>query len=133
WSFYIEESTERDKAMLEGWNDSLDVLLILAGLFSAVLTAFLVQSYPMLQPDPQDTTVALLARVVERLDSFSNNTLKSGVSSVGSAGASPLSPTFEVSGCAWWINLVWFSSLMCSLSAAFIAMLAKQWLHAYTM
>ncbi|KIJ32394.1 hypothetical protein M422DRAFT_107013, partial [Sphaerobolus stellatus SS14] len=31
------------------------------------------------------------------------------------------------------INLTWFLALVCSLSAAFVAMLAKQWLHAYTM
>jgi Family of unknown function (DUF6535) len=29
WSMYAKESTEYDKAMLKGWNDALDVLLIM--------------------------------------------------------------------------------------------------------
>lgn len=39
--------------------------------------------------------------------------------------------TFSAPGLARWINGLWFSSLALSLSAALVAMLAKEWLTAY--
>ena len=48
--------------------------------------------------------------------------------------SSPLLATsFKPSNYIWWLNVIWLSGLICSLSAAFIAMLAKQWLQAYTL
>ncbi|KZV79385.1 hypothetical protein EXIGLDRAFT_757013 [Exidia glandulosa HHB12029] len=51
WTVYRDEAAIRDEAMLDGWNKTLDILLIFAGLFSAVATAFIVESYKLLQPD----------------------------------------------------------------------------------
>ncbi|KAF8532011.1 hypothetical protein JB92DRAFT_2587356, partial [Gautieria morchelliformis] len=132
WSMYAKESMEYDKAMLKSWNDSLDVLLIMAGLFSAVLTAFIVDSYKMLSPDPQTTTTTLLLHITQQLDTLlpTNNSI---VDSLSGVSLSSLITPFQPSSYIWWINAIWFSSLMCSLSAAFFAMLAKQWLQAYTL
>ena len=85
----------------------------------------------MLQPNPQDETAALLAQVVQLLDTMisANNS----VTNSGSPGVLSSSDPFHPSPYVWWLNAIWFSSLMCSLSAAFTAMLAKQWLQAYTL
>ncbi|KAJ7222981.1 hypothetical protein B0H12DRAFT_291870 [Mycena haematopus] len=47
----------------ESWRSDMDGLLIFAGLFSAILTAFLIESYKTLSPDSGDTTVLLLAQI----------------------------------------------------------------------
>lgn len=99
-----------------------------AGLFSAVLTAFNVQSYQLLQSASTDTTNALLQRISAQLDSFSvsasfvNSTRQS--TSLDSA-----QPPFRPPASAVWLNALWFSSLVCSLAAASIALMVKQWLH----
>ncbi|EIW53860.1 uncharacterized protein TRAVEDRAFT_87322, partial [Trametes versicolor FP-101664 SS1] len=42
--------------MVERWNKEIDTYLVLAGLFSAILTAFNVQSYLLLQPSASDAS-----------------------------------------------------------------------------
>ena len=63
-----------------------------AGLFSAVLTAFLVQSYPTISPDP---SVALMGQVAVQTSSYiiSNsfiNATTTQIPSADDAGASAL-------------------------------------------
>jgi Family of unknown function (DUF6535) len=103
-----------------------------AGLFSAVLTAFIIDSYKMLQPDSQKTTATLLLHLMQQLDTLlrTNNT---AIDTLSANSLSSLLTPFQPPPCVWWINAIWFSSLMCSLSAAFFAMLTKQWLQAYTL
>ena len=97
-------------------------------MFSAVLTAFNVQSYQLLQSAPTDATVALLQRISTQLDSFSVSS--SFVNSTQqSQPVEVLTPPFRASSSAVWINTLWFSSLVCSLASACIALMVKQWLH----
>lgn len=44
WLVYNEEAADFDANMLAEWRDTIDVLLVFAGLFSAVLTTFVVQT-----------------------------------------------------------------------------------------
>ncbi|KII89358.1 hypothetical protein PLICRDRAFT_60023, partial [Plicaturopsis crispa FD-325 SS-3] len=60
WDTYLEEATKHDKDDIISWNQILDVILIFAALFSAILTAFIIEFYQGLQPDPQQTAAALL-------------------------------------------------------------------------
>lgn len=85
-----------------------------AGLFSAVLTAFVVESYSKLQPD--DTAEVIGRAVAAHLGT------SSPISGASDFTASPA----DVS-----INTLWFASLIFSLSAALLGILVKQWLHAY--
>ncbi|KAJ8094518.1 hypothetical protein PM082_010952 [Marasmius tenuissimus] len=64
WQVYSEEAAKADTAMTDGWNRSMDVLLVFTGLFSAVLTTFIIQSYQNMAPDPVDTTNALLSQLI---------------------------------------------------------------------
>ncbi|KAJ7902393.1 hypothetical protein B0H13DRAFT_2026280 [Mycena leptocephala] len=50
WAVYISKAEKYDKALLEGWKSDMQGLLIFAGLFSASLTAFIIESYKTLTP-----------------------------------------------------------------------------------
>ncbi|EEB91570.1 hypothetical protein MPER_10048 [Moniliophthora perniciosa FA553] len=54
--------------MVKSWKEYIHTLLVFAGLFSAVLTAFLIESYQWLLEDPADTTVALLTQISMQLN-----------------------------------------------------------------
>lgn len=98
-----------------------------AGLFSASLTAFLVESYKMLQEDNSDTSKQYLARISVQLESFK---LSSGF--VNATRTPPPPATlFQPSDAAVWINSLWFLSLMFTLSAAFFGIRVRQWLREY--
>ncbi|KAF9532480.1 hypothetical protein CPB83DRAFT_759418, partial [Crepidotus variabilis] len=43
-----------DDDLCSGWRDEVDKLLIFAGLFSATVTSFLLESYGRLSEDPSD-------------------------------------------------------------------------------
>lgn len=99
-----------------------------AGLFSAVLTAFNVQSYQLLQPEPTDPSLAALQRISAQLTSFSINPAFLN-STQPALSSDELNPPFRAPASAVWINALWFSSLVCSLASASIALMVKQWLH----
>ncbi|KAG8927463.1 hypothetical protein FRC02_008202 [Tulasnella sp. 418] len=118
WSTYDKVASDHDAELLDGWNKSLDILLIFAALFSAINTAFIVESYKGLQPDQAEITNALLRLLIaHRADNVS---LPHEVLHQGYADSSPLP-----------VNSVFFASLSLSLTAAFGAVTAKQWLGEY--
>ncbi|KAF8599526.1 hypothetical protein BDV93DRAFT_419765, partial [Ceratobasidium sp. AG-I] len=121
WKLYLDEAEEYDQELVTGRHASLDVLLLFAALFSAILTAFLIESKNLLQQDPADTTAALLLLIAQH---------QIGSALESSALVAP--PTFSPAISSLWINGLWFVSLALSLAAALVAMLSKEWLTAYT-
>ncbi|KAF8198728.1 hypothetical protein K438DRAFT_1436119, partial [Mycena galopus ATCC 62051] len=117
WAAYISEAEKYDKALVERWRSDMDGLLIFAGLFSASLTAFIIESYKMLSPDQGAITNALLAQISRQLDPHLN------ASSADVATLAAFSPTSSSLAC----NILWFFSLGFSLSCALIATLVEQW------
>ncbi|KZV97118.1 hypothetical protein EXIGLDRAFT_578019, partial [Exidia glandulosa HHB12029] len=105
--------------LLEGWSETLDVLLIFAGLFSAVATAFVIESYQFLQPDNAAYTAAALYILV----TATNN-------STGIALPAPPDLGFK-SSASRWINGLWFTSILLALTVAFLTILVKQWITEY--
>lgn len=99
-----------------------------AGLFSAILTAFVVQSYPMLQENTGQTTNQLLSTISSQMGSAASG---QSTAATGAAGSSPANPPFIPSTSARWINSLFFLALVFSLSAALFGILAKQWLREY--
>ncbi|KAG8941317.1 hypothetical protein FRC03_004653 [Tulasnella sp. 419] len=91
WSIYNKVADEFDAELLKGWNNSLDVLLIFAGLFSAINTAFIAETYSW-------------------LPHYGEGMGPDGIP----------------------VNFLFFLSLFSSLSAAFGAVTAKQWLTEYS-
>ncbi|KAJ7676595.1 hypothetical protein DFH06DRAFT_1034014 [Mycena polygramma] len=118
WEIYVSEAEKYDRALVESWRSDMEGMLIFAGLFSASLTAFLMESYKTLSPDPADTTVLILTQILVQL----------GPSSNGSVVDVPLaSSTFVPPATSLICNAFWFLSLGLSLSCALIATLVEQW------
>ncbi|KAJ7683778.1 hypothetical protein B0H17DRAFT_866092, partial [Mycena rosella] len=67
WSVYVSEAEKYDKTLVESWRSDMEGMLIFAGLFSASLTAFIIESYKTLTPDSGDATVVLLTQILHQL------------------------------------------------------------------
>ncbi|KZT61932.1 hypothetical protein CALCODRAFT_552789, partial [Calocera cornea HHB12733] len=124
WPIYNEHAEKYDKEMLETYNGGMDNLLIFAALFSAVVSAFIVLSVPLLQADPMQPVVDVLSVISLQLSISSSGNIS--IPS-GSYQAEPFSPTASVVS----INALWIMSLSVSLSTSVLAMLVKQWLRVY--
>ncbi|KAF8575446.1 hypothetical protein K439DRAFT_745411 [Ramaria rubella] len=103
WDIYRKEAGDFDSAMIESWNASIDNLILFAGLFSGIITTFLIESYKSLAP-PR----TIMNRPIE--------------DNCKMFGCGPHATR---------INTMWFTSLGLSLVSALIAMLAKQWIAGY--
>ncbi|KAJ7702786.1 hypothetical protein B0H17DRAFT_1167091 [Mycena rosella] len=121
WKVYRDKVNKRDADLLDGWNKTLDILLLFAGLFSAVSTAFVIESYQNLQPDFTEYTA--------------NATLFTALMAAGSVNVTlpvlQLPQDFTPSSGVRWINALWFTSLALALCVSLLAILAKQWLTEY--
>ncbi|KAK0226587.1 hypothetical protein IW262DRAFT_1294758 [Armillaria fumosa] len=127
WRTYVDESTNHDVRMVRESRDSVDVLLVFAGLFSAVVTTFIAQTSQNLQADYAQVSASLLFEMVLIQRAIANG------SSLDNVPFSSLSPytKFTPATTGVWVNGLWFTSLSLSLATALVAMLVKQWLHRY--
>ncbi|GAB1524501.1 hypothetical protein RhiTH_007655 [Rhizoctonia solani] len=121
WKLYQKEATEQDQELVNGRDSNLDTMLLFAGLFSAVLTAFLLESISLLQPDQTDTMITLLSTIAQ-----SQQPIDAGNTNYNPSQTQL--PAFRPSVAARWVNVLWFLSLVLSMGAAMVAMLAKEWL-----
>ncbi|KAJ7655891.1 hypothetical protein B0H17DRAFT_1185983 [Mycena rosella] len=117
WSIYITEAERYDSALVESWKADMEGMLIFSGLFSASLTAFIIESYKNLIPDTGNMTVALLSQVSQQLSAQFN----------GSHLSIPSPIPFEVQTSSLICNGFWFVSLGLSLTCALLATLVEQW------
>ena len=102
-----------------------------AGLFSAILTAFLVQTYPMLQADGTDTTNQLIALSVSTQLRTAGTIVSDTLNKTLTTLTDAVSTSFSPSTATRWINTLFFLSLVFSLAAALFSILAKQWIREY--
>ncbi|KAF8525520.1 hypothetical protein BU17DRAFT_41771, partial [Hysterangium stoloniferum] len=109
WSIYLEEAEKVDKELAASLQVGVDQLLIFAGLFGAILTAFLIQNRKDLQGDPVEEILQVLQ------NQFAGTTFQ----------------PFEVSKSALIVNYLWFTSLGLTLVSALGAVLAREWLAKY--
>ncbi|KAI0698818.1 hypothetical protein C8Q76DRAFT_802885 [Earliella scabrosa] len=130
WDKTADTVKTYSEEMVKRWNGEIDTLLVYAGLFSAILTAFIVQSYPLLTPDPSDPVLVTLQQISAQLNSFSVN--PPFVNSTQPALSLEEVPPAPVPRWAVWLNALWFSSLIFSLSAASVGIMVKQWLNEYS-
>ncbi|KAG7094452.1 hypothetical protein E1B28_008048 [Marasmius oreades] len=119
WDAIMKMSDMLDDDNMNGYKEDLDTLLVFAGLFSSVVTAFVVESYGWLQADPADTTVALLSQIAHQM------------SSGGQSQSLPPPPPlpFTPSPSVVRINTFWFLSLTLALVDALFGLLCKQWVR----
>lgn len=90
-----------------------------SGLYSASLTAFLIESYKTLSPDSGDATVAVLMQMSRQLAAISNG--------AGDAMAFQDPVPFQPTAASFLCNVLWFLSLALSLTCALLATLVEQW------
>ncbi|RPD69466.1 hypothetical protein L226DRAFT_275255 [Lentinus tigrinus ALCF2SS1-7] len=117
--------------LLVRWKEEMDTLLVYAGVSSAVMTAFIVESYKLLQPDPTDVTVAVLKQISTQLNSFTISPPFVNVTQVDQSASATHAP-FRAPSSAIWLNALWFSSLVFSLGSALLALFVKQWIYEAT-
>ncbi|KAF7980086.1 hypothetical protein HWV62_39890 [Athelia sp. TMB] len=122
WSLYITEADKVDEARMENWKGDMDAILIFSGLFSAVITAFIIESYQNLQQDPADVTVLLLAQISMQLAANASSPVPA---------LSPAAIPFHPNTSTQTINALWFLSLFFSLTCALLATLVQQWARQY--
>ncbi|KAG1746072.1 hypothetical protein EDD22DRAFT_745045, partial [Suillus occidentalis] len=108
WTAYKKFSGEYDTNMLERCDSSMDNMLIFAGLFAAVNTAFIIA----MQPNSGDTTNALLQQLIQ----ITANNSSAAQITFNSPTPTPV-----------WSQGLAYASLALSLIAAFGAVLGKQW------
>ncbi|QRV94435.1 phenylalanine-tRNA ligase beta subunit [Ceratobasidium sp. AG-Ba] len=70
WKTYVREADRWDKEIVDGRNSSLDVLLIFAALFSAISTAFIIESLGDLKPDTAESSARSLLAISRKLDAI---------------------------------------------------------------
>ncbi|CAK5263418.1 unnamed protein product [Mycena citricolor] len=130
WSAYITEAQNYDQGLIDGWRSEMDGLLIFAGLFSGVVTTFIIDSYKTLNPDSGSQTVVLLSQTVALLSQI---TLQLANMNNGMVVIDALPPAAAVSPpvSSLVCNALWFTSLALSLSSALVATLVKQWAQDY--
>ncbi|EEB95966.1 hypothetical protein MPER_04982 [Moniliophthora perniciosa FA553] len=114
WEVLMKAVNKYDDEMVKNWKEDIDTLLVFAGLFSAVVTAFVIESYQWLNRNPADTTVALLTQISKQL----------GNSSVP-FDESLSTSTFQASALSVRVNTFWFLSLILSLTSGLFALLCK--------
>lgn len=95
-------------------------LIAKAGLFSAVLTSFIIQVYQGLQGNNAATSAKILRRISMQIEGSSDTV----------DALPPAQPDISVTIIA--VNILWFSGLSLSLFAALFGILVKQWLHVYS-
>ncbi|KAJ7606359.1 hypothetical protein DFH06DRAFT_956292, partial [Mycena polygramma] len=117
WAVYVSEAEKYDRSLVESWKSDMEGMLIFAGLFSASLTAFLIESYKTLTPDSGDTTAIILAQISLQLAASAN----------GTSYHVPPPASFTPMTTSLICNVLWFISLGLSLTCALIATLLEQW------
>ncbi|CAE6450738.1 unnamed protein product [Rhizoctonia solani] len=67
WRVYVDETDKADKELVDGWNGAMDVMLVLAALYSAILTAFVIESSKDLKPDYSELSARTLLTISQTL------------------------------------------------------------------
>ncbi|KAK7677474.1 hypothetical protein QCA50_019587 [Cerrena zonata] len=124
WGRISDLIRQYDRDRVEDVKEDIDTLLVFAGLFSAVITAFIIESYKTLQQQPEDTTNQILLQLSAQLASltlsgnFANSTIPAFTT-----------PSFIPARLSVLVNTLWLLSLVFALITASLGILVKQWLH----
>ncbi|KAJ7581646.1 hypothetical protein C8J56DRAFT_249313 [Mycena floridula] len=124
---YVREAKIFDQAMVARWKVTMDGIVIFAALFSAVVTAFIIESYKMLSPDPTQLMIVLMHQISQQLADVANGSqTPSRLPSLDQLLPSTVPPGVLVT------NVAWFISLALGLACALTATLIQQWASDYT-
>ncbi|KAK0467370.1 hypothetical protein IW261DRAFT_1312626, partial [Armillaria novae-zelandiae] len=118
WRAYLDESLIYDTDMLGNQRGQVNILLVFAGLFSAIVSAFIAQS----------ATTRKCRHSYYLIRSIYSLGSPSGISPnrITTSGADPTAH-FNPKPVDSWVNGLWFASLTLSLATALFAVLADGW------
>jgi len=102
-----------------------------AGLFSAILTAFIIDSKQDLKVSPADQMVYYLQQNVAILDQISHQISSIAPQVPIPSTPPPPFPSFKPLASDLRVNAFWFMALIFSLSTALLATLVQQWVREY--
>ncbi|KAG8953018.1 hypothetical protein FRC03_011947 [Tulasnella sp. 419] len=127
WKMYVDVATAHDGDVIETMNRTMDILLIFAGLFSAVVTALLVQMDQAIQPSEPN---AFMAKVLKTISLKQLNPILHTLQP--SLDLPSLEEYTEESISTIRITMIlWYISLECALFVAGGAVCMKLWLVEY--
>ncbi|KAL1660814.1 hypothetical protein GGF50DRAFT_129980 [Schizophyllum commune] len=111
---------KHDNSLCQSWRDEIESFMVFAGLFSAVLTAFIMESYKWLMVEPDDISTDYLRQILAVLSHVD-------VTAVRTISRETPLPSDVMTR----INGFWFSSLTLSLTSALVGIVSKQWLREF--
>ncbi|KAJ3566711.1 hypothetical protein NP233_g6833 [Leucocoprinus birnbaumii] len=120
WEQCYDIVDEFDDDLIKGIKDEISSLLVVASLFLAVVTAFLIESGKLLQAEPIEIAADRLGLIVQFLNSTGTN----------QRIIPPLAPS-QPSRSSITLNQLWYMSLFQSLAAVILGTLCLQWLSAF--
>lgn len=145
WAAMDDTMKKRDEQTAKDHMSDIDTLLVFvrrfqtlyyflsdqplqAGLYSAVLTAFLIESYKDLQEDPQQVVIGLLRQISSQTNNY---TITPTHVNSSTPFSDPSASSFTPQATDIRVNVCWFASLVFSLATASFGILVKQWLREY--
>ncbi|KAK0471472.1 hypothetical protein IW261DRAFT_1308697, partial [Armillaria novae-zelandiae] len=123
WCAYLDESRDCDTNMVAEQRGEVNILLVFAGLFSAVVSNFITSLSTNFQPDYQAMSAILLFDQINIQLALANGTAPDDVTTSGidpNAAFTP-NPSDVIT------NGLWLMSLTLSLVTAFFAILVDAW------
>ncbi|EUC58672.1 transmembrane protein, putative [Rhizoctonia solani AG-3 Rhs1AP] len=127
WKTYVKEATKHDLELVGEWNRTLDVMLIFAALFSAIVTTLLNESSKGLHEDFSETSARTLLLMSQTLVAIANNRQIPDTPT-----EPPIIQPFRPRQMDVYVNALWFTSLGLSILVSFICILAKEWCFNFT-
>ncbi|KAK0209924.1 hypothetical protein IW262DRAFT_1281063, partial [Armillaria fumosa] len=127
WRAYLDESWDCDTNMVAEQRGELNIILVFAGLFSAIVTAFVIQLSANLQPDYQKMSALLLFDQINIQRVLANGTSLDNIITSDTDPTAPFTPDLH----DIWIYRYWSTSLTLSLLTAFFAILVDAWYFLY--
>ncbi|PPQ63676.1 hypothetical protein CVT24_004561 [Panaeolus cyanescens] len=119
----VDLAMEYDEHLFRTWNEEIQNLLIFAGLFSGIVTAFALEAGKDLKEEPAEATTFILAQLALHLmKNSSQPPLNLPQGALVSFSVSPQNLRY---------NLFIFISLILGLSTALIGILCLQWLREF--
>ncbi|TFK65967.1 hypothetical protein BDN72DRAFT_746963, partial [Pluteus cervinus] len=136
WSKYEQYRQVADKEWTNEWKASMDGVIIFAGLFSAVITAFINQSMTNMKPDPAAQAVDALQTISLQLKVLSDAVVNASNAGPVRALVNASVPNAYVAGNSLddtylTVNILWIFALVISLICALCALLVQSWTRGY--
>ncbi|KAG8823709.1 hypothetical protein FRC17_009253, partial [Serendipita sp. 399] len=116
WQLYNEQAAIYDFEKFKEWEDTISILLVFSALFSAILTAFIIESMKILSREEVEAMRDILVTISHQLSN-------------SSSPPHPNLTDFEAPGWAVRVNFLFICSLAINLVSSFLAVLALQWIR----